>query len=92
MAESSGSGRLHTIEASEFQAKCLKLIDEVAERGGELVITKDGCPVSRLVPYREKPRLVFGRNRENIHITGDIVSPMPEEWFEEAAGNDENLF
>ena len=80
------------IKASEFKAKCLKLMDEVAESGEELVITKHGRPVSRLVPYRRKPKLVYGRNRDNIRITGDIVSPMPAEWFDKPDDVDENLF
>jgi prevent-host-death family protein len=70
-----------TIKASEFKTQCLKLMDEVAESGEEIVITKNGRPVSRLVPYREKPGLWFGRNRDNIQINGDIVSPMPPEWY-----------
>ena len=41
-----------TIKASEFKAKCLKLMSDVAETGAEYVITKNGRPVSRLVPYR----------------------------------------
>ena len=43
-----------TIKASEFKAKCLKLMDEVAESGEEIVITKNGRPVSKLVPYLEE--------------------------------------
>ena len=35
-----------TIKASEFKAKCLKLMDEIAESGEEIVITKNGRPVS----------------------------------------------
>ncbi len=83
-----------TIKASEFKAKCLKLMDEVADGGGEIVITKNGRPVSRLVPYREKPDSLFGRNREHIEVLGDIVSPMPSEWFEDPEGDgiDEDLF
>ena len=71
-----------TIKASEFKAKCLKLMDGVAESGEEIVITKNGQPVSRLLPYREKTRMAFGRNRDYIRIRGDIVEPMPAEWFE----------
>ena len=41
------AGRARTIKASEFKAKCLKLMDEVAESGEEIVITKNGRPVSR---------------------------------------------
>jgi prevent-host-death family protein len=81
-----------TIKASEFKAKCLKLMDEVAESGEEIVITKNGRPVSRLVPYREKPRMPFGRNRDKIRVLGDIVSPMPADWFEGSEDQDKDLF
>ena len=89
-----GAASTRTIKASEFKAKCLKLMDEVADGGGEIVITKNGRPVSRLVPYREKPDSLFGRNREHIEVLGDIVSPMPAEWFEDPEGDriDEDLF
>ena len=80
-----------TIKASEFKAKCLKLMDEVAETGEEIIITKHGHPVSRLMPYREKPKLPFGRNRDNIRILGDIVSPMPAGWYDDDDDR-ENLF
>ncbi len=80
-----------TIKASEFKAKCLKLMDEVAESGEEIVITKYGRPVSRLQPYRKKMRMAFGRNRDNIRIHGDILEPMPAEWFVAADDSDEGL-
>ncbi|MCY3816265.1 MAG: type II toxin-antitoxin system Phd/YefM family antitoxin [Gammaproteobacteria bacterium] len=86
------AGRARTIKASEFKAKCLKLMDEVAESGEAIVITKNGRPVSRLTPYRGKSQMTFGRNRDNIRILGDIVEPMPAEWFEDADHPDENLF
>lgn len=69
-----------TIKASEFKAKCLKLMDEVAESGEEFVITKDGRPVSRLLPYREKPRSPFGRDRDILRIHGDLDEPVDAEW------------
>ena len=77
-----------TVKASEFKAKCLKLMDEVAETGNEIVITKRGRPVSKLTPYTEKPKLPFGRHRDKIRILGDIVSPMPADWFERPDGDD----
>lgn len=69
-----------TIKASEFKAKCLKLIDEVAESGEEIVITKNGQPVSRLLPYREAPRNPFGRDRDIVQIHGDLDEPIDVEW------------
>ena len=73
-----------TIKASEFKTKCLKLMDEVAESGEEIVITKNGRPVSRLTPYREKRRAPFGRDRDIIRIHGDIGQPTDVEWEAEA--------
>ena len=75
-----GRAMERTIKASEFKATCLKLMDEVAETGNEVVITKNGNPVSRLVPYREKPKSLFGCLRGQMEITGDIMSPVLDEW------------
>ena len=55
-------------------------MDEVAETGKEIVITKRGRPVSRLVPCREPPEAIFGADRDIIHLHGDIVEPLDIEW------------
>ena len=73
-----------TIKASEFKAKCLKLMSEVEETGAEYVITKNGRPVSRLVPYRRKPKSLFGIDRERLEFLGDIDEPLGVEWEAEA--------
>ncbi len=69
---------VRTIKASEFKAKCLKLMDEVADSGDEIVITKNGRPVSRLVPCREKPKSLFGIDRGRFQILGDIIEPLDQ--------------
>ncbi len=69
-----------TIKASEFKAKCLKLMDDVADSGHQIVITKHGRPISRLVPYREKPTSLFGIDRGRIEILGDVIEPVDVEW------------
>ena len=69
-----------TIKASEFKARCLQLMDEVAESGEEIVITKRGHPVSRLVPCREQPEAIFGADRDVIRIHGDVVEPLDVDW------------
>jgi len=48
-----------TVSAAEFKAKCLRLMDEVAETRQPVVITKRGRPVARLEPVREE-RPFFG--------------------------------
>ena len=69
-----------TIKASEFKATCLKLMDEVAETGEEVVITKHGRPVAKLTPHRKQPKTLFGAGRDRMKIVGDIVSPIDVEW------------
>jgi prevent-host-death family protein len=68
------------IKASEFKAKCLALIDEVASSGDTLVITKNGKPLVELVPHRRKKRSPFGIWKDSVKITGDIISPIDIEW------------
>ena len=73
-----------TMKASEFKAKCLKLMDEVAESGEEIVITKNGNPTARLVPYRQRYKDWFGADRDKLQILGDIISPIDVEWEAES--------
>ncbi|MDE0169939.1 MAG: type II toxin-antitoxin system prevent-host-death family antitoxin [bacterium] len=70
-----------TIPAGEFKNRCLALMDEVNETGEEIVITKHGRPVSRLVPARRRMPLV-GMFRDRLRVAGDIMSPAApaEEW------------
>ncbi len=71
---------MRRMKASEFKAKCLKLMDEVAETGEPIIITKNGQPVAQLVPYRRKPDTLFGLMKDSMTITGDVISPLDEEW------------
>ena len=73
-AEASGP---RITKASKFRAKYLKLVDGVADSGEEIVITKNGQPVSRRLPYWEKSRSPFGRDRDIIRIYGDLDESMP---------------
>lgn len=76
------SANQRTIPAGEFKNRCLALMDEVNETGEEIVITKHGKPVSRLVPAKERKPQMWGRYKGQIRIVGDIMSPaVPlEDW------------
>ena len=74
------AGNSRTMEASEFEAQCMKLMDEVAEDGGEVVITKNGKPVAKLTAHRERPETLFGIDKGRLKILGDIISPIDVEW------------
>ena len=71
---------MKTIKASEFKAKCLRLIDEVAKTGKSLVITKHGKPIAQLGPAVVRPKTLAGAHAGQIHIHGDIIAPIDVEW------------
>ena len=63
------------VPAGEFKARCLKLMDEVAETGEELVVTKRGKPVVRLVPVSPKGKSFFGAMKGTATIHGASSTP-----------------
>lgn len=69
-----------TIEALEFSANCLRLIEEVSETGKEIIFSNNGVPVSKLVPIQKKPETLFGMHKGQVKIKGDIVTPIDLEW------------
>lgn len=68
-----------TIAAGEFKAKCLKLLDQVAEKRETLVITKHGKPVAQVMPVPAKKNII-GAMRGSVLWEGDIISPVDVEW------------
>lgn len=77
------------INAAEFKAKCLKLIDDVARTREPLVITKHGRPMARLVAIEDASTAeMFGYMKGAMTIEGDIVGPLDEPW---SAESDEEL-
>ena len=68
-----------SIPAGEFKAKCLKLLDKVAEDRQPLIITKHGKPVAQVVPIPAKKNIV-GSMKGSVLWMGDIISPIDVEW------------
>lgn len=74
-------GVVHVIQASEFKAKCLALMDEVARSGVPLLITKNGKPVAELhAPASAARPSPFGLHKGRVAITGDILAPLDVAW------------
>ncbi len=66
---------MQTIKASEFKARCLALMDDVAATGEVLVVTKNGKPIAELRPYSGgKAESPFGLHPD-LRVLGDIVAP-----------------
>jgi prevent-host-death family protein len=75
------SRKSSSVSASQFKARCLKLMDEVRDRRCEVVITKRGKPVAKLVPVEDQQvRDIMGYAKGSIVILGDIVGPTGEVW------------
>src|SRR5579862_80494 len=73
------------VPAGKFKAQCLALIDDVHDHGEEVVITKRGKLMARLVAVEnKKPKSIFGFLKGRVRTIGDIVSPIiePQEWDE----------
>ena len=63
----------NTISATEFKAKCLKILDELGPEG--IVVTKRGQPVARVTPVHtvDNSKLI-GSMKGKVIIRGDIFS------------------
>jgi prevent-host-death family protein len=64
-----------TINVTEFRAKCFSLLDDIAQNGGTITITKRGKPLAT-VGQAAKPawKSPEGSFAGKIIITGDIVN------------------
>ena len=71
---------MQTIKASEFKARCLKLMDDVQKSGDEIVITKNGKPISKLVPYRVKAPSLLGLHKDKISSGDEDILSTGETW------------
>jgi prevent-host-death family protein len=72
------------VTAAEFKARCLRLIEDVRQGQREVVVTRYGKPVAKLVPFTEKPMSIFGYMTGTVVSLDDIVSPTGEEWDADA--------
>ena len=67
------------VPAGLFKATCLRLLEEVRQQRKEILITKRGKPVARLVPVDRAVPEVFGRMAGTAETLGDIIH-LDEPW------------
>lgn len=67
------------VSANEFKAKCLALLDEVAQTGIPLTITKRGKAIAKLVPLNTTltPNL---RGSVRYKRESDVLAPVDDVW------------
>ena len=73
-----------TMKASEFKAQCLKLMDRVQKTGEEIVITKNGKPISKLVAFRVQAPTLLGLHQDQVELLDDDLFSTGEAWNAES--------
>ncbi|HEX9105622.1 MAG TPA: type II toxin-antitoxin system Phd/YefM family antitoxin [Longimicrobiales bacterium] len=74
------------ISASDFKNGWHEYLDEVVQARREVIVTRYGRPVAKLVPYdeAEASRGIFGWLAGTVTVEGDIVAPSGERWDADA--------
>lgn len=77
---------MQEINASDFKAQCLAILDKVARTGEPVLIYKRGKPVAQLVPA---PCDSYPQQQleGSVTILGDILAPVMDsgDWDVESA-------
>jgi prevent-host-death family protein len=74
-----------TMNAAEFKAKCLDVMEQVAATGEPVTVTKRGKPIVQVAPVVRKPLTLRGFLKGTMKITGDIVAPIDVAWDADAS-------
>ena len=68
------------ISISELKQKTTKILNELNE---EIIITKRGKPIAKIVPIikkQENEKPVLGGLKHLVVKMGDVISPIDDEW------------
>jgi len=72
-----------TMSISEFKKLALSVIDQVAKTKEEIVITKRGKPLAKVIPFRNSEKQHKpGELSQFLVFEKDIVSPFGEDLWE----------
>ena len=66
----------HTVSKSEFTPHALQYLRQVEETGEELVITDQGVPVLRIIPYSESPAAIMESLRNSVKKYENPLEPV----------------
>ena len=67
-----------TVNLYEAKTRLSALVDD-ASAGAEIIIAKNGKPLAKLVPFRDRPRRKPGRFKAKIWMSDDFDAPLPQE-------------
>jgi antitoxin (DNA-binding transcriptional repressor) of toxin-antitoxin stability system len=80
------------VSATEFKAKCLALLNQIAEEGGTVTVTKRGKPMATVERAKKKPfRSSEGILAGKVKIVGDIANLDTSDLWEVVTNPDRVL-
>ncbi len=72
------------INAAEFRANCFKILDQVNVTHKEVVITKRGKPIAKIVHFAQQNEKdpLLGSMEGLVETIGDLTKPVidPDAW------------
>lgn len=80
--------KLHTLTVEEFGEQYLSIITAVFEQDGLAIIFDGDKPLVQITRYEEVHDPLRGSLKGQAEIHGDIVSPLPPEWYTSCIGHD----
>ncbi len=61
------------LTVSHFKAKCLAIVEDIANTKERVVITRYGRPAAEVIPFEGSPEApLFGRSTDSTRILGDL--------------------
>lgn len=68
------AGNPQVIKATDFKTRCLEIMDEVKNTRQEVIVTKRGKPVVKVLPADADQAPVYGCMRGTAEAKGDILT------------------
>jgi len=70
------------ITAASFRSTCFKILDEVDKKHKEVIITKRGKPIAKLIRYQTNNASdpLLGSLPNAGSTVGDLTEPLEDEW------------
>jgi prevent-host-death family protein len=68
---------MQRIPAAQFKARCLAVMDRVAQGGRPIVVTKHGKPVVQIVRAKPDEDEIFGFLAGKGRIVGNVEKTIP---------------
>ena len=72
---------MQEISVTNFKNQALKILDEIARTGKEVILTRHGKPLAHVEPAPATGEVVLGKLKGAMTLNEDIVAPIGDaDW------------